>query len=106
MYTEPGHGNPYKSVITVLIFAWKHKYPLQRSAFTYCDDDEIPSRLDFGKGRYGGPYSTEQVEDVKTFIRIILVLLLTGPVFVLENSSEPFILPFIGYRIVVNIGGN
>ena len=37
--TEPGHHNPYRNVLKVLNFARKHKYPLQRSAFTYCDDE-------------------------------------------------------------------
>ena len=59
-YTEPSHRNPYWNVLKVLNFARKHKYPLQRSAFTYCDD-ERPSRIDFAKSRYGGPFTTEQV---------------------------------------------
>ena len=62
--SEPGHQNPYKIVLKVLNFARKNKYPLQRSAFTYCDD-ERPSRLDYAKERFGGPFTTEQVEDVK-----------------------------------------
>ena len=97
-YTEPGQGNPYKSVTEVLAFAWKHKYPLQRSAFTYCDD-EIPSRLDFCKEMYGGPYSTEQVEDVKTLLKIVLVLLAIGSVYILNVSNEPYGLPLIGVHI-------
>ncbi len=43
-------GNPYKLVYGVISFAIKHKKPIRRSAFTYCDD-ERPSRLDFGKQR-------------------------------------------------------
>ena len=66
-------------VASVLHYARKHKYPLQRSAFTYCDD-ERPSRIDFAKERYGGPFTTEQVEDVKTLLRIFLVLIALGPV--------------------------
>ena len=97
-YTEPGQDNPYKSVIKVLTFAWKHKYPLQRSAFTYCDDI-IPSRLDFCKEKYGGPYITEQVENVKTFFRMVLLLLVIGPVYVLDILNEPYGLPLIGVHI-------
>ena len=94
-YTEPGHNNPYKVVIKVLIFAWKHKYPLQRSAFTYCDD-ERPSRLDFAKERFGGPFRTEQVEDVKTLFRIVIVLLVLGPIFVLDLPNTVFGFLLIG----------
>ena len=97
-YAEPEQRNPYKMVIKVLNFAIKHNYPLQRSAFTYCDD-ERPSRLDFAKERFGGPFSTEQVEDVKTFLRIFIILLAVGSVFVLEVSSSSFGLPLISVHI-------
>ena len=70
---EPATQNPFKLIYKVLVYAAKHKYPRQRSAFTYCEDD-IPSRIDFGKNKYGGPFTTEQVEDVKTILRIIVVL--------------------------------
>jgi peptide/histidine transporter 3/4 len=62
-FTEAGQENPYKLVCKVIHFARKHKHPLRRSAFTYADD-HIPSRLDFAKERYGGPFTTEQVENV------------------------------------------
>ena len=90
-YIEPGQycNNPYKMVVKVLYYTRKHKYPLQRSAFTYCDD-ERPSRIDFAKERYGGPFTTEQVEDVKTFFRILFVLISIGPVFVLETPASFF----------------
>ena len=66
---EPGSANPYKLVYKVLRFAKDHTNPIRRSAFTYCED-ELPSRLDLGKEKYGGPFTTEQVEDVKAFIGI------------------------------------
>ena len=62
--------NPFKLVYNVVKHAIKNKHPRCRSAFTYCEDD-IPSRIDFGKSKYGGPFTTEQVEDVKTFLRIL-----------------------------------
>ena len=97
-YSEPGQTNPYKMVYKVLNFARKHKHPLRRSAFTYCDD-EIPHRIDFGKERYGGPFTTEQVENVKTFLRIVLVLVTLGPVFVLEIPASYYIFPFFALHI-------
>ena len=77
--------NPYKLVYGVLKFAAKHKNPVQRSAFTYCED-ELPSRLDLGKAKYGGPFTTEQVEDVKTLLGILAVLVSFGPVFSLDAA--------------------
>ena len=92
-YTEPGQHNPYKTVIKVLHFARKNKYPLRRSAFTYCDDFSQPSRIDFAKEIFGGPFTTPQVEDVKTFFRIVLVLFSLGPLFILEVPSSYYLFP-------------
>lgn len=97
-YSEPGHSNPYKMVVKVLNFAKRHRYPLQRSAFTYCDDEE-PCRLDFGKEKYGGPFTTEQVEDVKTFLRILVVLVTLGLLFVLEIPSSIFLSILFGLHV-------
>ena len=58
----------------VIKYAIKHKHPEQRSAFTYCED-ELPSRIYLGKSKYGGPFTTEQVEDVKTFLRQLIVII-------------------------------
>ena len=77
---EPGSTNPYKLVYKVVKFAKDHTNPVRRSAFTYCED-ELPSRLDLGKEKYGGPFTTEQVENVKAFLGILRVLLTVGPIF-------------------------
>ena len=63
-------SNPVKLIVRVLCYARKHKYPENRSALTYWEE-EAPSRLDLGKGKYGGPFTEEQVEDVKTILRLI-----------------------------------
>ena len=77
--------NPYKLVYLVTKFARKHKVPVNRSAFTYCED-EVPSGLDLGKTKYGGPFTTEQVEDVKVLYGIVKLLCTLGPVFFLIFS--------------------
>ena len=69
---EPKSQQSLKIIYKVLKFAAKHKAPLNRSALTYWEE-EIPSRLDLGKLRYGGPFTTEQVEDVKTILRLLAV---------------------------------
>ena len=85
-YSRNVRHNPYKIVCKVLHFARKHKHHFQRSAFTYFDDDYI-SKIDFAKETYGGPFTIEQVEDVKTFLRMLTVLLVLGPVFTLDIPS-------------------
>ena len=72
---EPKSPQTLKTIYQVLKFAAKHKAPLNRSAFTYWEKD-IPSRIDLGKSKYGGPFTTEQVEDVKTTLRLIVITLL------------------------------
>ena len=64
--------HPLKLIYQVLKYAWYHKCPENRSAFTYWEED-IPPRIDLGKRKYGGPFTTEEVEDTKTFFRIILL---------------------------------
>ena len=66
---QPVTVNPVSFIFYVLKYVAKHKYPVQRSAFTYCENEQ-PTRLDYGKSKYGGPFTTEQVEDVKTFWRV------------------------------------
>ena len=88
---EPVTVNPVSHIFKVLKYAAKHKYPVQRSAFTYCENEQ-PTRLDYGKSKYGGPFTTEQVEDVKTFWRVLVVLLvisLSGVPLIAQGESEP-----------------
>ena len=66
--------NPYSTVFNVLAYAIKNKVPKQRSAFTYAEQTKA-SRLDYAKHKYGGPYKLETVEDVKTFLRILAILM-------------------------------
>ena len=66
--------NPIKLVVKVLNYARKHKYPERRSAFTYIDE-EHPSRMDFGKEKFGGPFTEEEVEDVKTVLRLLPIVI-------------------------------
>ena len=84
---EPAGINPYKLVYRVVKFAYQHKVPLRRSAFTYCDE-ESPTRLDVGKHKFGGPFTTKQVEDVKAFWGIMKVLITIGPAFLLQTVMQ------------------
>ena len=92
---HPAQHNPYKAVFKVLNFTRSHKWPLRCSAFTYCDD-EMPSRIDFAKERYGGPFTTEQVEDVKAFLGILGLLLILGPLFIVDIPSSFMDFPTFG----------
>ena len=73
-YIQKAGLNPFKKIHKVLKYSWKHKVPEHRSAFTYWEED-IPRRIDLGKIKYGGPFTNEEVEDTKTFLCILLLLL-------------------------------
>ena len=82
--------NPYRLVYGVVKFAIQHKNPVRRSAFTYCEN-RCPSRIDFGKQRYGGPFTTEEVEDVKVLFNMLKVLLSLSPAFFLDLCATRII---------------
>ena len=69
--------NPVKLIVRVLCYARKHKYPENRSALTYWEE-EAPSRIDLGKDKYGGPFTEEEVEDVKTVLRLLPLVFIFG----------------------------
>ena len=54
---------------------------------TYCESG-LPGRLDLAKAKYGGPYTHESVENVKTFFRILVVFLGLGGYYF--TFSGPF----------------
>ena len=59
--------NPVKLIFQVLNYARKNKYTRNHSALTYWEED-YPSRLDLGMDKYRGPFSEEQIENVKIII--------------------------------------
>ena len=98
-------ANPYRNVYRVLKFTAKHGKPLgHRSALTYSDDIK-PSRIDFAKQKYGGPFATEVVEDLKTFLRILLMLLAITPMFYFEVSTS-YLFPVYGLHLGKNKSTN
>ena len=72
--TTPHIINSIKLIANVMKYAVKNKYPKNRSALTYWEED-YPSRLDLGKEKYGGPFTEEQVENIKTLQRLIPLLI-------------------------------
>ena len=87
---EPAGQNPFRWFFGVLRYAVKNKYPRQRSAFTYWEDKPY-SRIDLAKNKYGGPFTTEQVEDVKVVLRIlamtVIACLVVGLSFSLDRAD-------------------
>ena len=87
-------------------YSIKNKHPQFQSAFTYCED-ELPSRIDFGKSKYGGPFTTEQVEDVKTFLRLLVIIsiasTLAGEVVVMHKFNQTLNDMFLHDKSIKNV---
>lgn len=85
LVTNQKKTNPFKYVAKILGYSLHHKQPVMRSAFTY-NPEFNPSRLDYAKDIYGGPYSFEEVEDVKTFLNMMKILSVFGGFVILQES--------------------
>ena len=95
LYVHYKKSNPFKIIFKVINYARKTKYPEHRSAFTYIDEEE-PSRLDYGKHKFGGPFTEEEVEDVKTILRLLPLFLSTFGALVANNlAHEDYFQPHI-----------
>jgi len=66
--------NPLLLIYGVLKNAATAKKPVDRTAFSY-DGRPEPSRIDLAKETHFGNFPDEQVEDVKTFLRIVVLLI-------------------------------
>ena len=99
--------NPVKLIIQVLNYTRKHRYPERRSAFTYIDE-EHPSRMDFGKDKFGGTFTEEQVEDVKTVLRLIPIIICVSFFKIADSLPIPSIGSISGHFnakfIVLDLG--
>ena len=76
---------PIRSIAKVLNYARKNRYPKSRSALTYWEES-VPSRLDMGKEKYGGPFTEEEVENVKTALKVILFVILFNIIIPLPTA--------------------
>ncbi len=90
--------NPYKMVVNVLRFVRTHKHPIRHRAMHWTNGEK-PSQFDFAKHCYGGPFTSGQVEDVKTLCRVVLVLLAIGPVFILSVPTSYFLFPLFSFHV-------
>ena len=110
--------NPYKIVFKVLKYSIQNNHNRrQRSAFTYWGKE--PSRIDLAKERYGGSFTHEQVENVKTFLRIVVILASLCPFFIIygpligevvdilpvfkdgNSGYADFLFSFTGYSVLL-----
>ena len=75
---ENTYTNPYKKSFQIISYALRAKRPRARAAFGIGHDP--PPRLDLAKRRHGGKFTNEEVEDVKTVGRLLLLILCFGSI--------------------------
>ena len=80
--------NSPKLIWNVLRCALSAKRPQARSAFSFTGQVDRPSRLDLAKQQHGGRFCAEEVEDVKSFLRLLLLLFsICGALFIYTAVS-------------------
>ena len=86
LYKARQRENPLKLVAGVLSFAAlvKRKPPQYRRSFRY-GEGRLP-RIELAKMEYDGAYSSEEVEDVKTFVQILFIIICLGGTFATYSS--------------------
>ena len=94
-------ANPMKLIVQVINYARKHKCPKRRSALTYFDE-EHPTRMDFGKEKFGGPFTEEEVEDVKTVLRLVPLVMCVGFLVIADESQSNFIRANTSLKIMLD----
>ena len=96
MHSNP---NPVKQMIKVFSYAKRYKYPKNRSALTYWEQTS-PSRLDLGKEKYGGPFTEDEVEDVKTFLKMLpLIVCMVFFVIIMDQFNPYFFMANTEYNM-------
>ena len=78
LYKDVKIYDTVQKIKNITRFVCKHKHPVgRRMAYTFTYQ-EPPARSDFAKVSYGGPYKDDEVEEVVSFWRILVVLLAVG----------------------------
>jgi MFS family permease len=87
--------NPLRSIFNIVYFAAtvKRQAPRYRRSFRYGEGRK--SRIELAKVEFDGIYSSEEVEDVKTFFRILLLVLSLGFSFVTYGAVSVTSLLFL-----------
>ena len=94
--------NPLPLVLKVIHYTIKHMYKLNRQNILlyYSQQNQgILSKFNIAKRVYNGPFSSEQVEDVKTFFRVLVVIV----VFTIFSSGSTTV-DDISYQIAIHLG--
>ena len=65
-------SNPLPQILKIVLYTIKNRS--RTRTMVYCNQRKVLSKFDIAKRLYNGPFSSEQVEDVKTFLRVITLV--------------------------------
>ena len=93
--------NPLPLILKIVHYTIKHMYYLKgRKILYYSQENQgILSKFNIAKRVYNGPFSSEQVEDVKTFFRVLVVIV----VFTIFSSGS-ITVDDISHQIAIHLG--
>ena len=95
---HPQDQNRYKLICRVIKFVITKSRTIIYLQ-NYDNNFEAPkSRFDFGKEKYGGPFTNKEVEEVKSCLQIFFILLTFGPVFLVDFAASK-LLPNFGFHM-------
>ena len=93
--------NPLPLILKIVHYTIKHMHNLKgRKILYYSQENQgILSKFNIAKRVYNGPFSSEQVEDVKTFFRVLVVIV----VFTIFSSGS-ITVDDISYQVAIHLG--
>ena len=88
LHKEQVVNNPLPLILKVVYFSFRNKDKRHRQNLIFPEQNQGSlSMLNISKRVYGGPFSSDQVEDVKTFFRVLVVFI----VFIIAYSGLPIV---------------
>ena len=70
-------GQSFRETIKIIKYAVRNR----RLRYDFVNDDILPSQFDVAKHQYGGPFTAQKIENVRTFLWIVAILAACGIVF-------------------------
>ena len=87
-------GNYLLKIAKMLLYVKKHHYPTIMAPNDW--DVRSSARLDVAKHEYGGPFTSEEVEDVKSFLRILVIIVVCSFFIGLYQPTFQLYYPLFG----------
>ena len=91
LFKDKPRENPLKAVVNITYYAAtvKERPPIYRRAFRY--GERRKPRIEQAKYCYDGEYTSEEVEDVKIFYKILIIFFSLGLCFMTYNGVSEFL---------------